>query len=278
MATCPQCGNEFSELQIPEKDLVDKFREKDSSFSVPEQACRSCLNDLRKQAYGVGGVFIAQQKAMEQKKQELWRGRVNFVKSGHNFMNKQLFSDAAVSYEKYIRTLEIVFDCESGQLSPQIFKEQAKTAELTVITGVYWDLVRIYDTSDKYADRQKVAANQLAKFIGYTPIYAELIRKAQNFLKKGARNPEVIKNFLKAAGQKHGRCFIATSAFEIPLAHEILVLKKFRDDKLKSSKMGRKFITIYYKVSPAIACHLDRHKYLKPAVRTVLRAVIKCVS
>ena len=64
MATCPQCGNEYSELQVPEKDLVDKFREKDSSFSLPDQVCRGCLNDLRKQAYGVGGVFIAQQKAI----------------------------------------------------------------------------------------------------------------------------------------------------------------------------------------------------------------------
>lgn len=278
MATCPQCGNEFSELQVPEKDLVDKFREKDAGFSVPDQVCRGCLNDLRKQAYGVGGVFIAQQKAFEQKKQELWRGRVAFVKNGHNYMTNQLYSDAAVSYEKYIRTLEIVFDCESGQLSPQIFKEQAKTSELTVITGVYWDLVRIYDTSDKYADRQKVAASQLAKFIGYTPIYADLIRKAQYFYKKGARNRDVIKGFLKAAGKDSGRCFIATSAFEAPLAPEVLLLKKFRDEKLKTNKYGRKFVAIYYKISPAIACRLDKHKNLKPAVRAILRAVIKCVS
>lgn len=277
MALCPNCQNEFAELQIPEKDLVQSFQEKFSGQSLPDQLCRGCLNDFRKQVYGVGGVFIAQQKAVEQKKQELWRARVTFVKSGHQYMNKQLFSDAAVAYEKYLRTLEIVFDCPPGQLSPQVFKESAKTAELTVISGVYWDLVRIYDTSDKYADRQKTALNQLTKFIGYTPIYGDLIRKAQQFA-KSARNPSLVKNFIRSAGQKHGRCFIATSAFETPLATEVVILKKIRDEKLKTNAYGRKFVFLYYKFSPKIAYFLDKNPQIKPATRAALRAVIKCVS
>ena len=115
-------------------------------------------------------------------------------------------------------------------------------------------------------------------FIGFTPIQSDLIKKAEQLLKKGARNPDIIKSFLKTAGKDHARCFIATSAFEEPFAPEVIALKNFRDQKLKTNKYGRKFIMIYYKFSPAIACHLDKHKYLKPSVRAILRTVIKCVS
>ena len=73
-------------------------------------------------------------------------------------MNDKMFSDAAVNYEKYIKVLEVVFDCKAGELAPEMFKDSARTQELTVVTSVFWDLLRIYDTSSKYGDRMQRAA------------------------------------------------------------------------------------------------------------------------
>lgn len=276
MATCPQCSLEVPEIYPLQADLRAKIKEVDPHFPLSETLCKSCVNSLQRQAYGAKGVLLSQERAKDLKKKKMWQNRVALVRNGHSLMKNKLHSEAAVSYEKYLRLVEMVFSCGPGQLTPEMLKEAAKTAELTVIAGVYWDLVRIYDSSDKYGGRQKIAARQLAKFASYTPIFADLIRKAQSFMKT-SRHPEVIKSFLIASKAQRPRCFIATSAFEIPMTDEIIFLRQFRDEKLKISFLGRKFIYFYYKISPKIACILDKQKWLKPAVRAFLRLVINCV-
>lgn len=226
---------------------------------------------------GKGSYLVSLEKAKEDRKVKLWHSRLAFTKKGHAFMQSKLFSEAAVVYEKYLKILEMIFECAPGQLNPDHFKESARTAELSVVTSVYWDLLRIYDTSDAYGDRQKRAAAQLAKFAPLTPIFPDLLRKAQIFQKQ-CRHPEVIKLFLSSASNERPRCFIATSAFESPHATEVQILRHFRDQYLKKSFWGRKFIFLYYKFSPTIACALDKHVGLKRPVRLALRLLINCVS
>jgi hypothetical protein len=243
------------------------------------QVCMSCLNDLRKVASsGAGGVLMAQEKAKEQHRLQLWKSRVSLVKNGRTLMNQKMYSEAAVAYEKYLKILEIVFNVEKGgQLTPDHFKDSARTEELTVVTSVYWDLLRIYDTSDKYGERQQKASRQLALFVRFTPIFPDIIKKAESFVKQ-AKNPGAFKSFLKNASNERPRCFIATSAFECPLAIEVQVLRHFRDHHLKRNSIGRIFVRNYYRYSPTIAEFLDRNPALKPAVRAFLRLLIKCVS
>ncbi len=276
MVTCPQCSLETPEVYPIQAELRAKIKEVDPHFSLEDQICKSCITALQRQAYGAKGVLLQQERAKDLKKKRLWQNRVALVKNGHALMKNQLYSEAAISYEKYLRLVEVVFNCGPGQLTPELLKESAKTAELTVITGVYWDLVRIYDASDKYGGRQKFAAKQLAKFISYTPIYADLVKKAQAFM-RSSRHPDVIKTFLIASKAQRPRCFIATAAFQIPQSPEVIELRNWRDNKLKTNFFGRRTVYLYYKFSPRVACFLDQHSWLKPAVRAVLRFVIKCV-
>lgn len=226
---------------------------------------------------GKGSYLVSLEKAKEDRKVKLWHSRLAFTKKGHTFMQSKLFSEAAVVYEKYLKILEMIFECPPGQLNPDHFKESARTAELSVVTSVYWDLLRIYDTSDAYGDRQKRVAIQLAKFAPLTPIFPDLLRKAQIFQKQ-CRHPEVLKLFITSASNERPRCFIATSAFESPHATEVQILRHFRDQYLKKSFWGRKFVFLYYKFSPTIACALDKHVGLKRPVRLALRLLINCVS
>ena len=203
----------------------------------------------------------------------LWKSRVNLIKKARQCMQDKMFSDAAVAYEKYLKVLEVVFDAKGGDLSPEQFKDSARTQELTVVASVYWDLLRIYDTSDKYGERQAVAAKKLAQFLKFTPIFPDIIRKAEAF-QKTAKNPAVIKNFLKLSSEAKGRCFIATAAFQYS-SPEVEILQKFRDSFLISNFCGRIFVNIYYYLSPPLARILDKAPLLRSAVRWSLRKIIK---
>jgi hypothetical protein len=273
MPKCPQCTLEVPEVYPIDLDLRDKIKKADPGFQVAVEICKSCLVDLRKRALGSGGILLAQERARDDRKKKMWNSRVALVKQGNSLMQNKLYNEAAVSYEKYLRLLELVFDCKTGQLNPESLKESAKTAELTIIVGVYWDLLRIYDSSDQFADRQKHAATQLAKFINYTPAYPDIMKKADVFVRT-ARNPDVVRFFINQAKKKRARCFIATSAFEMPNSLEVQYLRAYRDYTLKKTFWGRKFVYFYYRISPSIAAILDNQKWLKPYVRKALRTLI----
>jgi hypothetical protein len=54
-------------------------------------------------------------------------------------------------------------------------------------------------------------------------------------------------------------------------------LRAFRDQKLKQTYLGRKFVYLYYRFSPPIADFLDRHPQLKPLVRQLLRLFLRII-
>lgn len=276
MVKCPQCSKSVAELVPLDIEIRTQLDVQKISYAS-ESVCRDCASNLRRQSLGYGGVLLAEEKAKEERKNKLWGARISLVKQGNAFMQKRLYSEAAVTYEKYLKLLEIVFGADAGSLNPEALKDSAKTAELTIIAGVYWDLVRIYDTNDIYSDRQRNAATQLARFVTLTPIYSDIMKKAAVF-QRSAKHPDVISIFLSSAQEKRPRCFIATSAFESPLATEVQTLRIYRDTVLKNTFWGRKLIFFYYKHSQSVACFLDKHTALKPLVRAILRAVINCVS
>lgn len=278
MIQCPRCGIQVTELHPVEPDLISKLQAAGET-NLPPQVCAGCISDLRRTAASnSGGVLMAQERAKEQHRLQLWKSRVMLIKKARVSMSQKLYSEAAVSYEKYLKILDIVFDVKKGdRLKPEAFKDSARTTELTVVASVYWDLMRIYDSHEKYQDRMLNSAKQLAVFIQFTPIYPDIIRKAESF-QKTARNPQIVKQFLKMSDKERPRCFIATSAFANPQAFEVMQLREFRDFTLRNTSAGRAFICFYYKHSPQIACLLDKHSWMKPAVRAVLRLLIKCVS
>ncbi|MGZ3770664.1 MAG: CFI-box-CTERM domain-containing protein [Bdellovibrio sp.] len=277
MVQCPKCGIQVTELHALSQDMVEKLQA--SGESLSSEVCAGCISDFKRTiATSSGGVLMAQERAREQHRLQLWKSRVTLIKKARASMNQKLYSDAAVAYEKYLKILDIVFEVKKGdRLKPEAFKESARTTELTVVASVYWDLMRIYDTHEKYSERMANAGKQLATFIQFTPIYPDIIRKAETF-QKSAKNPQIVKQFLKMSDKERPRCFIATSAFENPTCEEVMSLRGFRDFTLRNYKFGRKFIAIYYKFSPSIACLLDKQPMLKPAVRAFLRFLIKCVS
>ena len=267
---CPKCSTPTFQLQSLDPALRAKLEEA-GHMDLPSQLCDSCYDKLAS-TVARGSVLMAREKAKEQKKMVLWRSRVNLIRKARQCMQDKMFSDAAVAYEKYIKVLELVFEAEPGTLSPDMFKESARTQELTVVASAYWDLLRIYDTSPQYGDRQSNAATKLSTFIKLTPIYPDIMRKARSF-QSSAKNPSVVKNFIKTAGEEKKRCFIATAAFSED-ADEVQSLQQFRDQYLLGSPWGRGFVNLYYKTSPPIADILHKWGFLRPPTRFLLRQII----
>jgi hypothetical protein len=75
--------------------------------------------------------------------------------------------------------------------------------------------------------------------------------------------------------QRGGGCFIATAAFGTSMAHEVNVLRSFRDNVLIRGKPGQKFISFYYTVSPHLARLIEKSRLLKLATRATLAPVVR---
>lgn len=236
---------------------------------IPESACPSCYEELtRRVSKGVKLRMEAQ--AREQNRAVLWKSRVGLVKQARQLMHQKAYSEAAVSYEKYLRIVEIVFQKKMGELSPDVFNNSKRSKEVTVITSVYWDLLRIYDMSPRYGDRQKRTANKLAEFIKYSTIFPDIIKRAEAF-SRSAKNPEIIRQFLRASGGLRGACFVATAVFDDAHCSEVILLRRYRDEVLRQSPFGRRFIYYYYRLSPPLANFVKASPRLKKCLRGPIR-------
>lgn len=58
------------------------------------------------------------------------------------------------------------------------------------------------------------------------------------------------------SGSQRDGCFIATAVYGSETAVEVQVLRRFRDERILSSGIGRVFVKVYYQVSPALAKRL----------------------
>lgn len=271
--TCPYCGDNVPNLVPVEAGMKLRLGQDAQIGTLPDQVCEGCVKILNKMS-SKGAALRSEAQAREQNRLMLWRNRVQLVKQAKHHLAQKNFSDAAVAYEKYLRVLEIVYETKPGELGPELFKNQARAQEMTVIASVYWDLMRIYDTHPTYKDRQYKAAAKLAEFVRFTPVFPHIMRKAEAQTRQ-AKNPDAFQKFLKLSNSKRPRCFIATSAFDGYGRDVVWTLCDFRDGYLRRSPTGRALILLYYRHSPRIATALDRNPAWKPFIRAALTQIAK---
>ena len=71
-------------------------------------------------------------------------------------------------------------------------------------------------------------------------------------------------------------CFIATACYGSPMAKEVVVLQRFRDDFLLKSAVGRYFIKFYENLSPPIARWIEKDEKRKIITRVGLFPTVLC--
>ncbi len=70
-------------------------------------------------------------------------------------------------------------------------------------------------------------------------------------------------------------CFIATAVYGNSNAPEVVTLRRFRDNTLRSSFVGRTFIALYYALSPRVARALVRNPRVAAKVRKLLDLIVR---
>lgn len=73
-------------------------------------------------------------------------------------------------------------------------------------------------------------------------------------------------------------CYVATMVYGSYDAPEVMVLRRFRDDKLSHSKAGRAFIRWYYSWSPGFVAKYHHLSWLHAIIKMVLNRLVKFLS
>jgi hypothetical protein len=104
----------------------------------------------------------------------------------------------------------------------------------------------------------------------------------KGFFKKGTKSIPHIEYRCSACGiewreslaRKGAGCFIATATFGTPMAHEVNILKKFRDSFLLRNRTGKMLVFSYYKLSPPIARAIKKSEVMRRSVRILLIPIV----
>ncbi len=70
--------------------------------------------------------------------------------------------------------------------------------------------------------------------------------------------------------KKKEGCYIATAVYGSYDAPQVMTLRRFRDETLRKTVLGRWFIRVYYRLSPPIAERLKNAKHINTFVRSIL--------
>lgn len=276
LQVCNRCGSKTREMLSIEAGMrlaiSQAPRESTEIESIPNEVCKKCYSELTAKV-SKGAQIRFEQRAREKNKQMLWKSRVNLIRQARSKMGDKLYTEAAVAYEKYLRVVEMAYDKPKGTLEPDVFGSTVKSKEITVLATVYWDLMRIYDSHPNYRTKMAFSAKKLRQFLPYSRVYADISKKATLFLAK-SNNKDIVQQFLKDIKAERPKCFIATAAFEAPMAEEVQLLRKYRDQKLSTHRTGRILIWVYYRLSPPIAMILEKSSVLRKICRYFLRLFI----
>jgi len=75
-----------------------------------------------------------------------------------------------------------------------------------------------------------------------------------------------------------GACYIATAVYGSYDSDEVLVLRRFRDEILKPTKVGRKMVAFYYKYSPYLSKKLKLNSIPSNIIKFILNRFIKFLN
>lgn len=268
LTTCQNCGADDPNLSTIDSGLKLALA-KSGQTEIPAVVCANCLKTLRKSA-SQGAQLQAKEEAENKNKVAMWRGRTELVKQGRRFLTRGEYAEAAISYEKYLKVVTLVVQKNKGELDPKLFSDHPK--EITIISSVLWDLMLIYDSHVKFQVKQMEIVDVLARFLRFSPVYNGIIRRAEKQV-RSSKNPQAFKQLLKLCDASASRCFVANAVFETRVDPHVQILCQFRDQILRQSDLGRRFIIFYYKHSPQWVHWLNKRPHLKGRLRALLQRV-----
>ena len=193
------------------------------------------------------------EKSQKERQVKLFHKRMELARQGTIHYKQGQMKEAVNCYYRYFDILEQWKSVKPGMLELKHFDQKKDIAELLLMTGILWDLAKLYDRAGKKEEvRLKSFLDkyiQFSKGMPYQVVCAELVRK---FLVNG--NPmhrSMFKDvYIQLGG---GKCFIATAVEDFCEPNTLPRLREFRDQILLKRKLGRIFVSTYYQTGPFLA-------------------------
>lgn len=185
-------------------------------------------------------------QAAEAHRRELFRHRIELARGGVRSYALRRIPEAVKAFSTYIQILEDWKKVPEGGLTPAHFDPKEDAAELLLISGVYWDLVKLYDRT-KSAERYAEFMGYIEKYVEFTvgqpfqALAAETVRKYMV-----SDKPVHKKEFKELYGRiADTKCFVATALVDVQEPGTTPVLRRYRDEYLRRRLWGRGVILLY---------------------------------
>ncbi|MBN21369.1 MAG: hypothetical protein CL678_08795 [Bdellovibrionaceae bacterium] len=194
------------------------------------------------------------EKAEKQRIKDLFQKRIELAKDGIRHFESKNFPKATECFLTYLRILEDWKKSGKGGLHPSLFDLQKDGPELLLISGVYWDLTKLYDRTnspERYKDFKHFLNQYLifSKGMSYESLSMETLRK-YIMVDKPVHRKDFKEAYKKMGGKQ---CFVVTSLSDHTAQSTLPTLRSFRDEVLEESFVGQLFIDWYYANGPELA-------------------------
>ena len=131
---------------------------------------------------------------------------------------------------------------------------------------------RISELKHLYSICERLAAGSAAQ---HAPLLGDYRNNLEKLTIIEANLEKAFSSNLLAAGTKRqGGCYIATAVYGSYDATPVLVLRRFRDDRLNRSPLGRAFVRGYYRLSPPLADRLASANWPNRVCKAVLDRLV----
>lgn len=191
----------------------------------------------------------AEKRRQERILQEEMGKRTMIAREGRMHMERKNYVAAMNSYRHFLSITTRMHDTDIGGLMPSHFKEKARVPEALVISSTCWDMLKILDRlkNQENVDERRQIHSLFIRFTKGMPFQhfaAENLRRHLE-ISKTIVNKQEFWNTYKAIASK-GFCIVATWAFDSDSHETVQRLRRFRDEHLRASKLGRMFVRQYY--------------------------------
>lgn len=217
----------------------------------------------------------AVERAEAEHRRQLLVKRIELAGSGLKAFRENKPVEAAQAFQTYLRIIEDWKGVAEGNLNPSLFDAKKDAAELLLISGVYWDLVRLYDRT-RTQHKKRDFLHYLEKYILFSKGMRHQMLCAETLRKYIATEKAHYREDLKQAYKilAINKCFIATELCDVIAPETVPVLREFRDEQLARHVLGRILVSVYYQIGPVFARALEgRPDWIRLSIAKGLDAV-----
>ncbi len=258
---CPGCNTE----NIPLREV----------YGVPvcEKCAQKCFSEKVR-----ARIQQAYHKMQDKKKRELWGRRVELVKNGVKAVAKKDYTSALRNFKEYLSILETHYRVQPNGLSPALFNSKKEAGDILLISGIYWDMAKIYDMFEGKTAELQMCLNKYVEFSIGRPHHVMSSETVRKYLKSDKSKHKVaFESALTTLRSTMKKCFIASAVYG-PNSMQVNILQDYRDNILQNYFLGRLFVLSYYKISPLILKILIRSEKLTSFVRIILNYIVKKIN